>query len=62
MKQDKNGTAFDQLFPYPSRTHVVVTFIALLELMKKKEVYCKQTNHFDTLICFFYGGIELEIE
>ncbi|MDO6451075.1 segregation/condensation protein A [Oceanobacillus profundus] len=46
------GIEFDQLFPYPSRTHVVVTFIAILELMKGKEIYCKQTKHFDTLYIF----------
>ncbi|RDW22007.1 segregation/condensation protein A [Oceanobacillus chungangensis] len=53
VKQNKNGTAFDQLFPYPSRAHVVVTFIAILELMKNKDVYCKQTKHFDTLFVFY---------
>ncbi|AXI11156.1 segregation/condensation protein A [Oceanobacillus zhaokaii] len=53
VRGNKNGTSFDQLFPYPSRTHVVVTFIAILELMKNKHVYCKQTKHFDTLFVFY---------
>ncbi|WP_156289276.1 segregation/condensation protein A [Oceanobacillus salinisoli] len=52
VKKAEHGIAFDQLFPYPSRTHIVVTFIALLELMKVREVYCKQEQHFDTLYVF----------
>nr|WP_306798722.1 segregation/condensation protein A [Oceanobacillus saliphilus] len=52
VKDSKGGIEFDQLFPYPSRTHVVVTFMALLELMKAKEIYCKQTKHFDTLYLY----------
>ncbi|RDW19111.1 segregation/condensation protein A [Oceanobacillus arenosus] len=53
VKRKQNGTPFDQLFPYPSRTHIVVTFMALLELMKTKNVYCKQEKHFDTLFVFY---------
>ncbi|RKQ37706.1 segregation/condensation protein A [Oceanobacillus halophilus] len=52
VKKSKNGIAFDQLFPYPSRTHVVVTFMALLELMKAREVYCKQEKHFEALYVY----------
>ncbi|WP_085991987.1 segregation/condensation protein A [Oceanobacillus senegalensis] len=52
VRKAKKGIAFDQLFPYPSRTHIVITFIALLELMKDREVYCKQEHHFDTLYVF----------
>ena len=52
VKRSKKGTAFDQLFSYQSKSHIVVTFIALLELMKNNEVYCKQANHFDPLYVF----------
>lgn len=52
VRKSENGIAFDELFPYPSKTHIVVTFIAILELMKAREVYCKQKQHFDTLYVF----------
>ncbi|MGJ9456863.1 segregation/condensation protein A [Oceanobacillus sp. CF4.6] len=52
VRKSTNGIEFDQLFPYPTRTHIVVTFIAILELMKSKEIYCKQTKHFDALYIY----------
>jgi segregation and condensation protein A len=53
VKKEKDGIQFDQLFPYCSRSHIVITFMALLELMKDHKVYCKQTTHLDSL-CVFY--------
>ncbi|RLL48162.1 segregation/condensation protein A [Oceanobacillus piezotolerans] len=53
VKTSKNGVAFDSLFPFPSRTHIVVTFMALLELMKNNSVYCEQENNFETLYVFY---------
>lgn len=52
VRKSKDGIEFEQLFPYPTRTHIVVTFIAILELMKTKEIYCKQLNHFDALYIY----------
>ncbi len=40
---------FTSLFPYPDRTHIVVTFLALLELMKLKQIQCVQTQNFDEI-------------
>ncbi len=48
----KNGITFDALFMYPNRSHIVVTFVALLELMKNKEIHCTQEKHFDTLTIY----------
>ncbi|MFD1850533.1 segregation/condensation protein A [Oceanobacillus bengalensis] len=53
VKASKVGVAFDDLFPYPSRSHIVITFMALLELMKSKEVDCKQKNNFETLYVYY---------
>lgn len=53
VKKSKQGIAFDQLFEYPSRVHIVVTFMAILELMKSNEVQCKQEKHFDSLYVFY---------
>lgn len=53
VKQSKKGIAFDQLFEYPSRAHIVVTFMAILELMKGNEIQCRQEKHFDSLYVFY---------
>ncbi|MFC7060503.1 segregation/condensation protein A [Halobacillus seohaensis] len=52
MEVSNNGTSFNDLFEERSRPHIVVTFIALLELMKNNDVVCVQPNHFDELIVF----------
>ncbi|RYG73648.1 segregation/condensation protein A [Lentibacillus lipolyticus] len=52
VKQNREGIAFDQLFSYPSRSHVVITFMAILELMKNNEVICRQEQHFGKLYVF----------
>lgn len=53
VKTSKTGIAFDKLFSYQSKSHIVITFIALLELMKNNEIYCKQANHFESLYVFY---------
>lgn len=53
VRESKDGIAFDALFPRPVRSHIVVTFLALLELMKENQVYCKQADHFDTLYLYY---------
>ncbi|SDJ66504.1 segregation/condensation protein A [Sediminibacillus albus] len=52
VKQHSRGISFNQLFPYPSRSHIVVTFMAILELMKGREIYCTQEQHFDELMIY----------
>lgn len=55
LKRSKQGVSFDDLFVYQSRTHIVVTFIAILELMKAKKVYCEQKKHLELLQVFYMG-------
>ncbi|MDL4840750.1 segregation/condensation protein A [Aquibacillus rhizosphaerae] len=52
IKGMKHGVPFEQLFPHYSRSHIVVTFIAILELMKSKKIYCTQEQHFDELLVY----------
>lgn len=52
VRDQKSGVSFDQLFEYPSRSHIVVTFMAVLELIKNKKIYCTQESHFDRLIIY----------
>ncbi|WP_163969902.1 segregation/condensation protein A [Oceanobacillus halotolerans] len=53
VKRSSNGIVFDQLFPHYSKQHIVVTFMALLELMKHNTVYCKQEKSFDLLYIYY---------
>lgn len=52
VKQSKAGIAFEDLFPYRTKSQIVITFIALLELMKTNDVYCKQAKHFGSLYVY----------
>lgn len=48
-----NGQAtFYSLFTYLDRSHMVVTFLAILELMKNRSIYCKQEKNFDDILIF----------
>lgn len=53
IKNSKQGISFFNLFVYQSRAHIVVTFIAILELMKEKKVYCEQKKQLDLLQVFY---------
>ncbi|RWZ60218.1 segregation/condensation protein A [Halobacillus fulvus] len=52
IKVKKEGVPFNQLFVQKTRSHIVVTFMALLELMKSNDIRCVQKEHFDELIVF----------
>ncbi|WP_404452896.1 segregation/condensation protein A [Virgibacillus necropolis] len=55
VKKSNKGISFYDLFIYQSRAHIVVTFIAVLELMKTKKVYCEQKKHLESLQVFYMG-------
>lgn len=40
---------FEQLFPFPNRTHIVTTFLAILQLLKNNEINCFQQAHFQPI-------------
>jgi segregation and condensation protein A len=40
---------FMDLFPYEDKEHIVVTFLALLELMKKNSIVIEQENNFSDI-------------
>lgn len=47
---------FFELFPFPEREYIVVTFLALLELLKLNKVYCEQDTNFSDMIIFLNEG------
>jgi segregation and condensation protein A len=46
LKQISGRKSFDELFPYPDRGHIVVTFLAILELMKQQAIEVEQEQNF----------------
>ncbi|MCP3025807.1 segregation/condensation protein A [Halobacillus sp. A5] len=52
IRVSREGTRFYDLFEEKTRSHIVVSFIAILELMKNNEIICTQSEHFEELIVF----------
>jgi segregation and condensation protein A len=46
LKQLRGRKNFNDLFPYPAKEHIVVTFLAVLELIKRKEIDVEQQENF----------------
>lgn len=40
---------FFELFPYPDKNHIVTTFLAVLELMKRNQIIVQQEDNFSDL-------------
>ncbi|MDG5787663.1 segregation/condensation protein A [Evansella sp. AB-P1] len=43
---------FSELFEKEDRNHIVITFLALLELMKTDSIICKQEQNFDDIMIY----------
>ena len=52
VQLSSEGTPFTQLFEKQTRPHIVVTFMALLELMKERSIICVQKQHFEELVVY----------
>jgi segregation and condensation protein A len=50
LKKHGGRKSFFTMFPYPDRGHIVVTFLAILELMKRKEIHVEQEHNFADII------------
>jgi segregation and condensation protein A len=46
LKASGTRTSFNDLFPDSDREHIVVTFLAILELIKRKEIDVQQEQNF----------------
>lgn len=46
LKQFTGRKNFNELFPHPAKEHIVVTFLAILELIKRKEIDVEQSENF----------------
>lgn len=43
---------FDYLFPYPSKGHMVITFLAILQLLKNNQIHCSQSAQFTPIYLY----------
>lgn len=57
VNEEKKHIPFHELFPFPNRSHIVTTFLAILQLLKQNEIDCVQKAHFETIyICKLEGS------
>ncbi|QED48491.1 segregation/condensation protein A [Cytobacillus dafuensis] len=49
LKEFKGRKSFNDLFPIPDREQIVVTFLAVLELIKRKEIHIEQDRNFSEI-------------
>lgn len=49
LQETKGWKSFYDLFPYPDKEHIVVTFLAILELIKRNEVDVRQQGNFSEI-------------
>jgi segregation and condensation protein A len=59
IKRFKGRKSFFELFPFSNKEHVVVSFLAILELMKRKEIQIEQENNFAEIFVMAIEGVEL---
>jgi segregation and condensation protein A len=59
LKGFKGRKSFNDLFPFPDREHVVVSFLAILELMKRNEIRIEQEQNFAEIFVMSFEGVEL---
>ncbi len=57
LRNKKGRISFDELFPIATKSHIVVTFLAILELLKRRQVFVEQEGNFADI---FVMGKEVE--
>jgi segregation and condensation protein A len=50
LLKNKSRLTFHELTTYAMRSHIIVTFLAILELMKYQKIWIFQDNNFDDII------------
>ncbi|HZG60358.1 MAG TPA: segregation/condensation protein A [Anoxybacillus sp.] len=60
LKKEKRRKKFNELFPYYDRGHIVVTFLAILELMKKNLIIIEQERNFADIFISSNEGVKVD--
>jgi segregation and condensation protein A len=58
LQHFKGRKSFYDLFPVPEKEHIVVTFLAILELIKRNEIYVEQEHNFAEIFVSSLEGVE----
>lgn len=56
LERSNGEIQFTSLFPSLERSHIVVTFLAILELMKKQQIFCQQESNFNEIMIYRMEG------
>jgi segregation and condensation protein A len=59
LKRFKGRKRFFELFPLSDKEHIVVSFLAILELMKRHEIQIEQEGNFSEIFVMAMEGVEL---
>lgn len=59
LKNFKGRKSFYELFPFPQKEHIVVSFLAILELMKRREIQIEQEKNFAEIFVMSLEGVEM---
>ena len=57
LRTRRERTSFAELFPVATKSHIVVTFLAILELLKRRQIFVEQEGNFADI---FVMGKEVE--
>lgn len=55
LREINGKRSFNDLFPHPTREHIVVTFLAILELIKRNEIDVEQDENFSEIFVAAIG-------
>ncbi|GER66069.1 segregation and condensation protein A [Weizmannia acidilactici] len=50
LEETPGSVHFNELFPFPDKEHIVVTFLAVLELIKRHEIIVEQEENFGEIL------------
>lgn len=53
---NKKSINFEELFEVPTKEEVIVSFLSILEMIKKDEIIVKQDNNFNTIVISLKEG------
>ncbi|WP_227395244.1 segregation/condensation protein A [Jeotgalibacillus aurantiacus] len=59
VKASRDPKPFSSLFPVAEKPHMVVSFLAVLELVKRKEIWIKQDHNFSEIMVQTTEGVSL---
>lgn len=52
LRNNSGQHSFTALYDSPDREHIVTTFLAMLELMKKRKIVCRQENNLTDIMIY----------